>query len=100
MLQDIINHSTPQITLKYIGINKEEKDNILDTFQILKINPAKHKNTISCPFEQLIYIIFVSGSNILIGQYLQIFYMFSDICGYFGRIINLKKDILIFFMTF
>ncbi|HDR6246662.1 TPA: integrase, partial [Bacillus cereus] len=22
----------PQFTLKYIGINKEEKDNILDTF--------------------------------------------------------------------
>uniref|UniRef100_UPI00402AF1AB tyrosine-type recombinase/integrase n=1 Tax=Bacillus sp. DX2.2 TaxID=3073452 RepID=UPI00402AF1AB len=34
MLQEILNHSTPQITLKYIGINKEEKDNILDTFQI------------------------------------------------------------------
>jgi integrase len=32
MLQDILNHSTPQITLRYIGINKEEKDNILDTF--------------------------------------------------------------------
>ncbi|MED3087783.1 integrase, partial [Bacillus toyonensis] len=24
----------PQITLRYIGINKEEKDNILDTFRI------------------------------------------------------------------
>ncbi|HDR7590586.1 integrase [Bacillus mycoides] len=34
MLQDILNHSTPQITLKYIGINKEEKDNILDVFHI------------------------------------------------------------------
>ena len=34
MLQDILNHSTPQITLKYIGINKEEKDNILDIFYI------------------------------------------------------------------
>ncbi|MFD5264536.1 tyrosine-type recombinase/integrase, partial [Bacillus wiedmannii] len=34
MLQDILNHSTPQITLKYIGINKEEKDSILDTFYI------------------------------------------------------------------
>ncbi|MEI4651914.1 tyrosine-type recombinase/integrase [Bacillus cereus] len=34
MLQEILNHSTPQITLKYIGINKEEKDNVLDTFQI------------------------------------------------------------------
>lgn len=34
MLQDILNHSTPQITLKYIGINKEEKDNILDNFYI------------------------------------------------------------------
>ncbi|MGH1054596.1 tyrosine-type recombinase/integrase [Bacillus paranthracis] len=34
MLQEILNHSTPQITLKYIGINKEAKDNILDTFQI------------------------------------------------------------------
>ena len=34
MLQDILNHSTPQITLKYIGINKEEKDNVLDKFYI------------------------------------------------------------------
>jgi len=34
MLQEILNHSTPQITLKYIGINKEEKNNILDTFNI------------------------------------------------------------------
>ncbi len=34
MLQEILNHSTPHITLKYIGINKEEKDNILDIFQI------------------------------------------------------------------
>ncbi|CAH2461701.1 hypothetical protein BWGOE13_09190 [Bacillus mycoides] len=34
MLQDILNHITPQITLKYIGINKEEKDNVLDTFLI------------------------------------------------------------------
>ncbi|MBJ8056056.1 tyrosine-type recombinase/integrase [Bacillus cereus] len=34
MLQEILNHSTPQITLRYIGINKEEKDNVLDTFRI------------------------------------------------------------------
>jgi len=34
MLQNILNHSTPKITLKYIGINKEEKDNILDVFHI------------------------------------------------------------------
>jgi integrase len=34
MLQDILNHSTPQITLTYIGINKEEKDNVLDTFSL------------------------------------------------------------------
>ncbi|KZD50629.1 DNA integration/recombination/inversion protein [Bacillus cereus] len=34
MLQEILNHSTPHIPLKHIGINKEEKDNILDTFQI------------------------------------------------------------------
>ncbi|PIE92022.1 hypothetical protein CO726_28910 [Bacillus fungorum] len=34
MLQEILNHSTPQITLKYIGINQEEKDNILDIFYI------------------------------------------------------------------
>ncbi|MFJ8457411.1 tyrosine-type recombinase/integrase [Bacillus paramycoides] len=34
MLQEILNHSTPQITLKYIGINKEEKDNILDEFYL------------------------------------------------------------------
>ncbi|KAA6455961.1 integrase [Bacillus thuringiensis] len=34
MLQDILNHSTPQITLKYICINKEEKDNVLDKFEL------------------------------------------------------------------
>lgn len=34
MLQEILNHSTPQITLKYIGINKEEKDNVLDNLHI------------------------------------------------------------------
>ncbi len=34
MLQEILNHSTPQITLTYIGINKEEKDHILDSFLI------------------------------------------------------------------
>ena len=34
MLQEILNHSTPQITLKYIGINKEEKDNVLDKFAL------------------------------------------------------------------
>ncbi len=34
MLQEILNHSTPKITLTYIGINKEEKDNILDNFKI------------------------------------------------------------------
>ncbi len=34
MLQEILSHSTPQITLKYIGISKEEEDNILDTFFI------------------------------------------------------------------
>ena len=34
MLQDILNHSTPQITLRYIGINKEEKDHVLDTFSL------------------------------------------------------------------
>ncbi|WP_432707012.1 tyrosine-type recombinase/integrase [Gottfriedia acidiceleris] len=32
ILQDILNHSTPAITLRYIGINKDEKDNVLDTF--------------------------------------------------------------------
>ncbi len=34
MLQEILNHSTSQITLRYIGIIKEEKDNVLDTFRI------------------------------------------------------------------
>lgn len=29
---EALNHSTCQITLKYIGINKEEKGKILDTF--------------------------------------------------------------------
>jgi integrase len=34
LLQQILNHSKPQVTLTYIGINKEEKDNILDTFRL------------------------------------------------------------------
>ncbi len=34
MLQEILNHGTPQITLKHIETNKEEKNNILGTFQI------------------------------------------------------------------
>lgn len=34
MLQDILNHSTPKITLTYIGITKDEKDNVLDTFSL------------------------------------------------------------------
>ena len=34
MLQDILNHSTPKITLRYIGIDKEEKDSVLDTFKL------------------------------------------------------------------
>ncbi|MFY0546339.1 tyrosine-type recombinase/integrase [Brevibacillus sp. H7] len=32
LLQDILNHSKPSITLKYIGINQEEKDKVLDSF--------------------------------------------------------------------
>ena len=34
MLQSILNHSTPKITMRYIGIAKEEQDNVLDTFSI------------------------------------------------------------------
>lgn len=35
MVTPNMNHdSTPKITLKYIGINKEEKDNVLDKFHI------------------------------------------------------------------
>lgn len=34
MLQDILNHSTPKITLRYIGIDQEEKNNVLDNFKL------------------------------------------------------------------
>src|SRR4051794_17306320 len=34
MLQEILNHSHPKITLTYIGINKEETDNELDMFSL------------------------------------------------------------------
>lgn len=34
ILQEILNHSTPQIPLTSIDINKEEKNNILDIFHI------------------------------------------------------------------
>ncbi|MHC8965765.1 tyrosine-type recombinase/integrase [Priestia aryabhattai] len=33
-LQSILNHSTPQITLRYIGITQEEIDNSLDDFYL------------------------------------------------------------------
>ncbi|MBT2697249.1 tyrosine-type recombinase/integrase [Bacillus sp. ISL-40] len=34
MLQEILNHSHPKITMTYIGINKEETDNELDNFSL------------------------------------------------------------------
>ncbi|WP_437828589.1 tyrosine-type recombinase/integrase [Niallia taxi] len=34
MLQEILNHSHPKITLTYIGISKEETDNELDNFSL------------------------------------------------------------------
>lgn len=33
-LQDIFNHSTPEITLRYIGINQESMDELIDKFRI------------------------------------------------------------------
>ena len=34
VLQEIFNHSAPSITLKYIGINDDVKDNTLDDFDL------------------------------------------------------------------
>lgn len=34
MLQQILNHSHPEITLRYIGITEEETNNILKTFSV------------------------------------------------------------------
>lgn len=34
MLQEILNHSNPSITLRYIGITREEQNDILDTFSL------------------------------------------------------------------
>lgn len=34
LLQELLNHSKPSVTLRYIGISKEEKDNVLDTFKL------------------------------------------------------------------
>ncbi|EJL1640131.1 site-specific tyrosine recombinase XerC [Mycobacteroides abscessus subsp. abscessus] len=36
MLQDILNHSHPSITLRYIGITEEETKNVLKTFSVFK----------------------------------------------------------------
>jgi len=32
LLQRILNHSSPTVTLRYIGINQEEVDNVLESF--------------------------------------------------------------------
>ena len=34
MLQGILNHSHPAITLRYIGITEEETNNVLKTFSV------------------------------------------------------------------
>ncbi len=34
LLQDIFNHSNPRITLKYIGIDQDEKDKAMKNFKI------------------------------------------------------------------
>jgi integrase len=36
MLQGILNHSHPSITLRYIGITEEEINNVLKTFSVFK----------------------------------------------------------------
>jgi integrase len=36
MLQEILNHSHPQITLRYIGITEEEKNNVLKHFSVFR----------------------------------------------------------------
>lgn len=34
LLQNILNHSSPDITLRYIGINNEEMENAMDSFSL------------------------------------------------------------------
>ncbi len=34
LLQDLFNHASPAITLRYIGINQDERDRALDNFKI------------------------------------------------------------------
>ena len=34
MLQSILNYITQEITMRYIGIDKEEQDNVLNTFSL------------------------------------------------------------------
>lgn len=34
ILQDIFNHSAPSITLRYIGINDDVKDNTIENFYL------------------------------------------------------------------
>lgn len=35
MLQGILNHTKPEVTLKYIGITQEETNNVLNNFRLL-----------------------------------------------------------------
>lgn len=44
MLQEILNHSTPQIILRYIGINKEEKDNVSKRYYTYYANSNENKD--------------------------------------------------------
>jgi len=36
MLQEILNHSHPSVTLRYIGITEEETQNVLKHFSVFQ----------------------------------------------------------------
>ncbi|WP_434291807.1 hypothetical protein [Clostridium botulinum] len=50
-MQDIFNHSASSITLKYIGINDDIKDNTIENFYLFKINYKEFykSNTLAIP---------------------------------------------------
>lgn len=75
MLQQILHHSYPSVTLRYMGITEEETNNILKTFSvfIIKNKNDAFKTFVQCKFLKLVRSLrmlkmAVSGKNATVRE--------------------------------